>query len=588
MKPKQRIGISILIQKNSDHNNFSLIKREKNDHKTQFNEAKKNMENSTIMDASLHIQKPLSLPPSSIFIDELAHIQKEDFQNNNLDSFRTTTTISPPHEKNPLSIDREVLKFDNKSDETNYTTQSCDLKTLNAIDKRLHDIPFSCSKIMCSNCKGNSINVFKSHDETIEDDRIFDRNLQCMLEYSKESCLNSQPNELSNQKNHTEGGREGILYDKGKIYNTYFEPANNTKFSHPNSKSNSSLHLLKANVKDPTKTIDDVDDEVNTTIGIQNFKSNHELPHLLKKEHNYEDEVFNNPIHLDVPPMQLHKIDCYNKNNLKEKEKIQSSNAIDVQLNFDRNEISSLSCFKCSTQQDEVNFPCFVKLPNNPTCTIKHVNDIIPKQHFCSTLDHCRDSCNINMKYNSCKSSLLHNFKNELEFSTISNTKTIEHSDNLNNECKPHINFASKDDDEKCKNIKEIFHINDIQQYSQALEECNRSITQSETTLYIGTKNDVDISCSIRAYVPSMICAQAVYILEKKKETLAVEKTIVENLIHKGDSQHELINQLMFIFRSKLGEYKKLCLEIQNLAKKVSNDEIHFQLLQYREDKQNK
>jgi len=178
----------------------------------QHNEANKNIDNSSIMDTSLQIQKPLSSLLSFI-TNELAHIQKEISQKNSLDSSRTTTTISPPCEKNPLPIGLEVLEFDNKSKEINFATQSCDLKTLDAIDKRLHDIPFSCSKIMCSNCKGNSINVFKSHHEIIEDGRVIDRNMQCRLEFSKELCFNSQPSAPSTQENHKEGGGEGTLDD---------------------------------------------------------------------------------------------------------------------------------------------------------------------------------------------------------------------------------------------------------------------------------------------------------------------------------------------------------------------------------------
>jgi len=64
------------------------------------------------------------------------------------------------------------------------------------------------------------------------------------------------------------------------------------------------------------------------------------------------------------------------------------------------------------------------------------------------------------MKHDSFKSSLLHDLKNKMDFSRTINTKSIEHSNDLYIQCNLHVNYA-------CKDVKEIFHINEIQKCSK-------------------------------------------------------------------------------------------------------------------------
>jgi hypothetical protein len=539
MKPKQRIGISILIQKFGEHNNSISIKEGKKNHQTRHCDPQQDTTYFSIIEEPINVQKPL-----------------ESFRNNNLDSSRTATTISPPHEKKPLLIDAREKNNDINIEGNNYASESHNLTIDDTINKRFQEniISTTCSSVTCENCNCNPINLVSLNNEVPNGDKfkVFKENSNYMLEWSKESNSIHEIKMSSIQEN-MENRKEDFTLNMSTMAPEYIDSIHNAKASQLNLKINLPLHFTSSNIMKTIVATNDINK--NTP---KNF------------------------IGLEVPPLCLDKVVCQNNKSLREIEEIHTLNAMSGQLDSERIEISARSLSTYSLQRNDTYFPYCTELANTQNImpfTDKQVTNKAQKQHFCATLVHHVENCNVNLEDNLCKSSSSPN-------SRIKKSKMIE---DLNIQYKQYVCQACKDDSVKCKNMEEIFDINNVQKPPQVFKECNKSIKQCGTTPCIEPKSEVDMSYAIRSRAPLMKCAQAEYILEKKKRALAMEKTIVEDLIQKGDSQHALNKQLILISTSKLEAYNLLCSKVQNLALKISKDEDNrSQLSLYRKEKRHK
>ena len=562
IKPKQRIGISIVIQKSSEHNDLSSIKKEKNEHQVRYDDAQ---------------QDTIACSPK---MDKLSNIQKslDFFQNNSLNSSKTTTTISPPHEKAPLSIFPQKEEHYDNIKENNYASKLHDL-----INEKIQEstIPTIYSNIVRSNCDSDSINSVDFKNELQNDDQFSKKNSKYMLEWSKNPPLSHETKITNCIQESINEGKVEFVSNESNILHNHVESTNNTTPSHLISKLNYSLPSFNSNLK---STFGTTHDKYNVAINTALDNPNCKTCEKSSKIHNSEDETTTKLFHLEVPPLHLDKVVDQNNKSIKEIEEIRALNVMSSPCDLDRIEISSCSCLTCSTQESDSYFPYYIALPNaqnTPAFTNEQSSNRTPKQQFCATLVHNIKNCDMDMKYNSFESSIISNSKNDSTNCLAMTNRNIEH--------KSHVRYESKDDKIECNEIEKIFDHKNVLESPQISKECTKSMKQYEAISSIEAKNEIGMRYAIKSSIPSMKCAQAEYILEKKKGALALEKARVEDLIWKDDSQHVVNQQLKSILRSKLEAYDKLRLEVQNLIMKISeDDESHSQLSIYRKDKRNK
>lgn len=567
IKPRQRIGISILIQKFGKHNNQLPIK-DSNKHQVRHSDMQQEIAyNSSMIDEPSDIHKPF-----------------DSFRSYDLESSLTATTISPPYERAPLSIDAQV-DYDNNLEKNNNTNGSHNFKMSDAINEGLKDkvMPVICLNTIRSSCICNSIDLIDFNHTNLHNDGSSKDNTKFMLEWSKEPCL-SHETKTSSIKENTKEGKEKFTSKISNVLYECIDSTNYAKTSHLNSKIDFSLQSICSNSKSKIGKNYDSNVDIITSINIPNLEKNEELSKIY---YNSQDKINNKSLLLEVPPLHLDKVVCQNNKSLTNIEEIHALDAMKDQLDSSRIEISARSCSTCSTQQSSLYFPYCVELSNTHSTTSfanEQVTNRIQKQHFCATLVHHIESGDMNMESNLYKSSIIPNLHDETKISTMINTKVVE---NLDIQHKPHVCHICNDDSIKCNDMKDIFE--DSNNSLQIFKEYNRDIKQCATTLCIRPLDEVDMTYSIKSSVPSMKCIQAESILENKKRALAIEKATVEDLIQKGDSQYALSQQLTSIFKSKLEAYNKLRSKVQILTHKLSEDEDNYsQLSLYREEKQDK